>query len=126
MSQEQKEQKRKNIEKLKAQFFRCKASQEEQIDAAIEILGDLLTGSNYNKIYNKLGQIGILTLKLNPKISKKCYKPVRQALSTVRNLAMLYFFLPREYEKIMDFHRLSELWQNLNRISQKLLEGKMT
>ena len=120
---------RKNIEKIKAQFLRCKADRDEQIEAIAELLEEMLKNEkNYNKIYNKLAKKGILALKLNPKIAQKCYNSgsIRAALSAIKNTALLFYFLPREYEKIMDFHRLSELWENLNRISQKLLEGKMT
>jgi hypothetical protein len=118
--------KRKNIEKLKKQFLRCRATKDEQIDAVVELLSEMFQREkHYNRIYNKLDRIGVLALKIDPKISKKCYTShIRAALSAIKNTALLFFYLPRDCEKIIQFYKLTDLWENLHKISQNLLAEK--
>jgi hypothetical protein len=117
---------RKNINKLKAQFFRCRANRSEQINAAVEILGELINNSNYNYIHNQLSKVGIKTIKLSPKEARNTSLP-KEVFRAVKNTSLLSLSPPRKHDEILKFQELIHLWNKINKISGKILEeAKMT
>ena len=123
------EQKRKNIEKIKAQFYRCRATKEEQIDAVLELLGELLQQEkHYKQIHNKLAQIGILSLKIKPTIAKewKSNKFLLFLLSNIKNFIILFQKQKRQHmglaEKDLKLFKIMNHWEQITILTQKYME----